>query len=86
MIAFVLVLLLSSWYGGWLCHLGTVGGCVVSVRQFGFHCRFVTFICVWETQISKVHMIRDKKSNQWSLICCRIRVKCIIVIIVTSNL
>ena len=47
------------------------GGCVVSVRRFGFrHCD-VMFICVWAIRTSKTYTIRDKKSYQWSLICYR---------------
>ena len=66
--------------------LDAVSGCVVSVQQFGF-CRCgAAFICVWTIQISKVYIIRDKKSNQWSSVYCRTGVKCIIVTIVISNI
>ena len=35
--------------------------------------------------MSKVYTIKDKKSNQWSSVCCRTRVKGILVIIVILN-
>ena len=35
--------------------------------------------------MSKIHTIRDKKSNQWSSVCSRTEVKGILVIIVISN-
>ena len=49
--------------------LSAVGGCVVSVQRFSFHhCSTAIFICVLTIQKSKVYKIRDKKSNQMSII------------------
>ena len=68
------------------CRLGATGGCVVLVQQFGFHRCGAAFICVYAIQTSKVYMVRDKKSNQWSSVSCRIEVKGILVTIVISSM
>ena len=47
------------------CHrLGAIGGCVISIRQFGFRrggAVFICVICVWAIQTSKVY---TKTRNQ----------------------
>ena len=59
-----------------------MSGCVVLVQGFGFCCRDATFICVWVIQTSKVYPVKDKKSNQWSIICYGFGVISILVTIV----
>ena len=59
----------------WLCCLGTSFICLR---------RSVTFICVRAIHTSKVYPIKDKKSNQWSLICCRTRIKGILATIYSN--
>ena len=65
--------------------LGAMSGCVISVQDFGFCRHGATFICVWVIQTSKVYLVKDKKSKQWSIIWYRFRVIGILVTIVTSN-
>ena len=45
--------------------LSAVGGCVFSIRRFGFRRCGVTFNYVWVIQTSKIYTIKDKKLNQW---------------------
>ena len=54
------------------CRLGATGGCVVSIRRFGFRHHDAAFICVSAIQTSKVYLIKNKKSNQWSSICSKL--------------
>ena len=56
--------LLSSWCGVWLCCLGTTFVC----RRRG-----TIFICMRSIQTNKIYSINDKKSNQWSSLCCKNR-------------
>ena len=51
-----------------------------------FVCRFgALFICVMVIQTSKIYLISNNKSNQWSSICCRTEIIGILVTIVILN-
>ena len=76
-VTFVGMWLSSSWYDGWLCHLSTM------IWFLSSYCD--VYLCLGDSNGSKIYTIIDKKSNQWSLVSYIIEVKYILVIIVISN-
>ena len=67
------------------CRLGTVCSCRCRDMVCSYRSCDTAFICVRVIQTSKIYRINDKKSNQWSLICYRTGIICIIIIIVILN-
>ena len=60
-------------------------GCHSLNVTFICRCCDVTFIYLRAIKTSKVYPISDKKSNQWSSICCIIEIIGILVIVIISN-
>ena len=65
---------------------GEACGCRRLGAAFIYSRHGVAFICARTIQTSKVYLINDNKSNQWSSICRRTGIIGILVIIVISNM
>ena len=65
--------------------LGAMCGCCRLHPVFVCRCHGATFICIRAIYKSKVYMISDMKSNQWSSICYKIGIIGILVTIVILN-
>ena len=64
--------------------LGASCGCRLLGATFVCLCQGATIICVRAIQTSTVYPINNKKSNQWSSICYKTRIICILVTIVDN--
>ena len=68
------------------CRFGAACGCRRLGVMCGCHCLGVAFISMRVIQMRKIYLINDRKSNQWSSICCRIGVICILITIIILNM